>query len=555
MSGTSGLSSYVQSATRLLDAGNYNEMDALVLAALSYIEFEKVYSDYGEKSVSVQQFAKDVLASDISLSDSQRTLLEQVQNSDRYSNCTIHGMAAENESSQWAAMTVDVNDGSNTSVIAMRGTNGTVLGWNEDFQLAYEEEGTEAQKLSADYLQNSTAENIFLTGHSKGGNNVTSAYVMSDAAVRRRVVHIDNFDGPGTNDEFREQFPEGYAELENKLDNYYPQNSVVGLLLNDNPGQQHFVDCESSEQYGEWGILGEHDPYAWQLNGEGSGLKSGEQSELSDILNQTLDTTLGELSQQERRDMVAVIIGMQVTALIAGKDTLYGQSADNVEILLQQLYESHQLFGWEKDLYGGILGTVAQVAAAFQLYSQLTDRQKQTVKKTLALLITNGVCIYIKSEVEDALDWLADQYRFVAGVIRRKQAELAALILNFAETIHEQIGTWCEQVLNFLFRNKQYLLQGTTGPTAFEVDFQAMAVLAEELQAQQRALQLCGQQVRQISRSLLGQMSIGASWQIGRIAGNLENEARICGQMANGLYCAQKQYVSTETQVVAMAGL
>ena len=112
MSSESGLSQYVQNSGQLLDAGNYNEVDALVLASLSYIEFEKVYPDYREQNVTVQQFAKDALASGVSLSDSQRALLEQVQNSDRYSACSIHNMAAENESSQWAAMTVDINDGS-----------------------------------------------------------------------------------------------------------------------------------------------------------------------------------------------------------------------------------------------------------------------------------------------------------------------------------------------------------------------------------------------------------------------------------------------------------
>lgn len=36
MSSESGLSQYVQNSGQLLDAGNYNEVDALVLASLSY---------------------------------------------------------------------------------------------------------------------------------------------------------------------------------------------------------------------------------------------------------------------------------------------------------------------------------------------------------------------------------------------------------------------------------------------------------------------------------------------------------------------------------------
>lgn len=551
MSSTSGLSQYVQNDGPILDAGNYNEMDALVLASLSYIEFEKIYPDYQQQNVNLKQFAKDALASDISLSDNQRTLLEQIQNTDRYSACTIHSMAAENESSQWAAMTVDINDGSDTSVIAIRGTNKTELGWNEDFQLAYAQSGTEAQKLSAEYLQNSSADNIFLTGHSKGGNNAISAYVMSDALVRERVIHIDNFDGPGVNDEFRAQYQEGYGELKNKLDNYYPENSVFGLLLNDNPGQAHFIQCEKSEEYAKWGIFGEHDPYSWMLDEDSAGFQGGEQSQLSDTLNHLLDNTLDNLSQKERWEIVQVIIGMQIPSAIAEKDTLYKEYADNIEVLLQSLYESQILPEWPKKL----LKDIARVAAGFQLYGQLTEQQKEILKKTLALLVVNAVDIYVKPKVEEILDWMAEQYRFVANVIRRKQAELAALITRFANSIHEEIGAWCNKVWDFLFRDKNRFGRGGDGPTEFEVNPRALTLLAQELQAQQCALQQCECEVRLISRALLGQMSVWVGWQVGRLADNIEQEARACGRMSTALYHAGQQYSTTETQIAATAGL
>lgn len=555
MNGASGLSEYVQNSGQILDAGNYNEMDALVLASLSYIEFEKIYPDYQGRNVTVQQFAKDALAAGIDLPDTKRALLEQIQNSDRYSECTIHHMAAENETSQWAAMTVDINDGTQTSVIAMRGTDGTELGWNEDFQLAYADDGTQAQKLSAAYLQDSTASNIFLTGHSKGGNDVTSAYVMSDASVRDRVVHIDNFDGPGVNDEFRDLYRQGYAELDGKLDNYYPENSVIGLLLNDNPGQENFVRCDTSEEYSGWWIFGEHDPYCWQFDEENGGFRRGDQSELSETLNQLLDNTLEEMSQQERRDIVQAIIGMQGTALIAQKETLYEQSADAVEETLQQLYGSHALFGWQKDLYGGILKNVARIAAGFYLYSRLSEEQKQALRKTLGLVLENAAEIYLMPKVDAMLDWLAEQYRFVARVISRKQAELAALITNFANTIHDGIGTWCNKVWELLFRDKQRRGQGSCGPTVLEVDAPALMTLSEELRAQQQMLQTSGREVRQVARALLGQLSVCAAWQVGRLADNVEDEARASGRMATALHQAGQQYSRTETQIAAAAGL
>lgn len=554
MSSESGLSRYVQNSGQLLDAGNYNEMDALVLAALSYIEFEKVYPDYQEQTVTVQQFAKDALASGVSLSDSQRTLLEQVQNSDRYSACSIHNMAAENESSQWAAMTVDMNDGSHTSIIAMRGTNGTELGWNEDFQLAYSQNGTEAQRLSAAYLRNSTAENIFLTGHSKGGNNVTSAYIMSDASVRDRVIHLDNFDGPGVNDEIREQYAQAYAELESKLDNYYPENSVIGLLLNDNPGREHFVQCEQSEQYASWGPLGEHDPYSWMLDEENAAFQDGGQSVFSRTVNYLLDGALDHLSQSERRQVVQVIIGMQATAMIAGEETLYSRYAELAEALTQQM-DGHMLFGWQKDLYDTLMRVSAQLTALVQLYQQLTPEQQQTLFKTVLLLIGHLEGAFVRAVAEEVLDWMTEQYRAVARVLRRTQEELASLITWFADTIHEQVSGWCEKIEEFFFQNGGLFGLGAGGPAAFEVDAGVLTALTEELQVQRQTLQQCGQEVRQISRSLLWQVSVCAGWQVGRLASGIEGEARACGRMAAALQAAGQQYEGTEAQIAAAAGL
>ena len=554
MSSESGLSQYVQNSGQLLDAGNYNEVDALVLASLSYIEFEKVYPDYREQNVTVQQFAKDALASGVSLSDSQRALLEQVQNSDRYSACSIHNMAAENESSQWAAMTVDINDGSHTSVIAMRGTNGTELGWNEDFQLAYDQDGTAAQQLSAAYLQNSTAENIFLTGHSKGGNDVTSAYIMSDASVRDRVIHLDNFDGPGVNDEMRERYAQAYAELAGKLDNYYPENSVIGLLLNDNPGREHFVQCEQSEQYANWGPLGEHDPYSWTLDEEGATFQDGGQSVFSRTVNHLLDGTLDHLSQTERRQVVQVIVGMQLTDMIAGEETIYGQYGDLAETLIQKI-DSLLPFTPFKNIRDPLLRLSAQLAAVVQLFQQFTPEQRLTLFKTVVLLFGHLKGAFIRAAAEEILERIVEQYRKVAKVLVRVQEELASLVNWFADTIHEQVSSWCEKIQDLFFRDGHLFGLGAGGPAVFEVDAGALIALTEELQAQRQTLQQCGQEVRQISRSLLWQVSVCAGWQVGRLASGIEEEARACGRMATALQKAGQQYKGTEAQIVATAGL
>ncbi|MEY8334350.1 Mbeg1-like protein [Lachnospiraceae bacterium 47-T17] len=306
----SGLIDYVRQSSRVLFSGNYAPEDALVFAQLSYMKFEAVYGyHYEGVPVGMAQYASQLLRR-MKEDGDNRMLLKAVAESRRYQKCTLGRFAAESERSQWAAFTVHMNDYFDSAVIAMRGTDGTTLGWTEDFKLLYEEAGTQAQKLSADYLTRSPQRSLFLTGHSKGGNNVTSAFVMAEKAVEEKVVRIDNFDGPGVNEKFRERFAAGYERLSGRLSNFYPQDSVIGLLLNDNPGRIFYVRSSRAE-----GILHEHDPYNWMFDADGQ-FQYTRQSSLSKLLNETLDITVHALSQRERVMLVDVLVRSGALAAI-----------------------------------------------------------------------------------------------------------------------------------------------------------------------------------------------------------------------------------------------
>jgi hypothetical protein len=273
------------------------------------------------------------------LNEEQEALLKAVAESDRYKECKINNLAAVNGNSmwdagrqstlsndaQWAAMTIDMNDGSGSSVVAMRGTDGTTMGWNEDFELGFEPGGTTAQRLSRDYLKSVDSDRMYLTGHSKAGNDVSSAYMMSDKSVRDKVVQVTNLDGPGHNPEFIENFEEGYKELSSKQRNIYPQDTIIGKLLNNNPGKQIYVHS-NQEGHTDIPILGEHDTFSWEL--DGNGLKETRQSELSRILDEVTDSALKGLSSGERQHALDFLIRVGIPALIAND----ARMADHITI-------------------------------------------------------------------------------------------------------------------------------------------------------------------------------------------------------------------------------
>lgn len=546
----SGLSDYAQNQQEPVTVNSYTEVDALTLASLSYIQFEKVYPDYQDRTVSLQQFAKDALASGIPLSDNERELLNQIQNSPRYEQCTVSNMAAENQTSQWAAMTISLNDGSNTDVIAMRSTNGTTLGWTEDLELGYKSgDGTEAQRLARDYLNNSRSENLLLAGHSKGGNDVVSAYVMAEESVRNRVLHIDNFDGPGVNDEFRDRYMEGYRELDGKLDNYYPQDSIVGQLLNDNPGRHHYIHSDGSN------FLDEHDPYTWMLDEEGAGWQGDQQSGFSEMLNSVTDGALAGMTQLERAILIRTLIHLQIPNLIAQDGSFLAASRQGVDRLLQELFEKGILTQEQVEQYGEILKTVAGIAEAFVMIATMTPIQLKVLLRTISAMVLQLVVRKAVETVEKALDKLKEAYLFVAKVIENKLREVAEQIRNFVDNMQEQIGVWCDKIREWFSRWGKRRVGSAGGAAAsFETNVPALLALANDLNAQEKLLKACAQQIRRVAGTVTWQVNVRAGWQISSLAKNVEEEARACGKLHTALEKTGRRYERTEKQLLAAAG-
>ena len=336
---------YVTNEKTLMDSSNYNEIDGLVFASLVYNEFESPKITWTEEElengISLTDYAERLLDLYPEMGDGKEVpsevadksaLLSAVSTSQRYNKCIVTNLAACNgttiwdegnvstisEDAQWAAMTININDGTNTAVIAMRGTNGTTLGWSEDLEIGYEEYGTTAQRLSRDYIAACKADKMSLVAHSKGGNDIVMGYMMSEKSVRERVVDIKNYDGPGENYKSNRIFKEGYDELDIKLKNYYPENGVIGLLLCDNPGKQYYCKANIKGHMEDKWFLGEHDPYAWEFYQEGT-LNNSKQGVLSKVINRVLDNSLGNLSNTERRYALRTLIEFGVPALIAKK--------------------------------------------------------------------------------------------------------------------------------------------------------------------------------------------------------------------------------------------
>ena len=246
----------------------FGKIDALLLAQITYCIFDGIVSDSFTERKSLSQVAKDFSAAEdyeerinIGFLINKRTteLMFKCAESERFRNvelCGYRNIYNEENVEQFAALTYIVNG---QPVIALRGTDDTIVGWKEDFNIAWQPQ-IPAQKDALDYFKEAAAAfkgNFILTGHSKGGNLVINTAVNCGKALQKRIERVYNFDGPGFNPEFFKS--EEFLAVEDRIQSFYPAFSVVGMIFH------HPRDFEivRSDAFAFW----QHDAMSWQIMG------------------------------------------------------------------------------------------------------------------------------------------------------------------------------------------------------------------------------------------------------------------------------------------------
>jgi len=158
---------------------------------------------------------------------------------------------------QFAAVTFLLPD--NSLFLAFRGTDDTLVGWHEDFQLSFLTP-TPSQQAAASYVDEIGSlfrGEIRLGGHSKGGNLAIYGAVRAAEAVRQRIVRAYSNDGPGFTEEMiRDPV---YQSMQDRLLTLLPQSSIVGMLL-EHSGPYEVVRSSQSRLF-------QHNPFSWQILG------------------------------------------------------------------------------------------------------------------------------------------------------------------------------------------------------------------------------------------------------------------------------------------------
>ncbi|MHC6202645.1 Mbeg1-like protein [Breznakiellaceae bacterium SP9] len=181
------------------------------------------------------------------------------------------------------------------SYIAYRGTDLTLIGWKEDFNMIFTEV-IPSQREAAAYLNSAAGfleASFNVGGHSKGGNLAVYAASFCDASIQNRILTIYNNDAPGVNK--KTSATKEYRAIEKKIKTYIPQDSIIGLLFE---YQKDYTVVRSTEN----GFM-QHDPFSWQVRR--NDLFHVEQSTTqSKFVSKTLMLWLDTLDYQTRQQFI-----------------------------------------------------------------------------------------------------------------------------------------------------------------------------------------------------------------------------------------------------------
>lgn len=143
------------------------------------------------------------------------------------------------------------------SFVCFRGTDESVTGWKEDFNMAYSMP-VPAQMHAAQYLSSVVSHlpgALYVGGHSKGGNLAEYAALKVDLEIQNRIRRVYILDGPG----FKEGIltAEDYAPIIDRMFKIVPEDAIIGTLMT-SPVELHVVP---SNDHG----FGQHSVFTWEI--------------------------------------------------------------------------------------------------------------------------------------------------------------------------------------------------------------------------------------------------------------------------------------------------
>ncbi len=369
-----------------LTQDTFNEVDNLVLCIISYLNFRHLDALKTKNPAAAPTLeAVSPLMGDtddqLGLSDlSYLPLLRLAAQTERFRYVRLYGFTHEydeEKAKQFDALSFLLPD--NTLFTAFMGTDTSLAGWKEDFNMSFLS-AVPAQERAAAYVVEMAAtcpeRPLRIGGHSKGGNLAAwAALHIPEALQERRLLAAYNNDGPGFARDML-QTPE-YHRVADKLHTYIPESSIVGVLLEH--GEDYAV-IDSTNR-----AVMQHEPLSWCVLGR-SFIHLGHRSQMGKLSDDVLREWIGSMSPQEREQFTDALFDvLSLSGRARTLDDLRGGGLAGGAALLKQYADADEK---EKKIIAEIFRRLA-VDVKDEL-KKAAGEGLETVKNALSTLKKSG---------------------------------------------------------------------------------------------------------------------------------------------------------------------
>lgn len=312
-----------------------NILDKVCINEIGYLTYEKwlTASDL-KKSINLHDFAEGKeLNPDYSfmVTKERVELAEAIVRSRRFASLSLSNYRSvldKEVEKQFAAMIFSLSE-LDYHQLVFRGTDDSVIGWKEDFQLTYSREipaHRSAMTFLEDHLPNLSGR-ITVSGHSKGGNLALYSAVQSSTSLREKIAELLLLDSPGLMKSLLEK--PSYQELKARMTVIRPQDSVVGVMLYwDRPAQ-----LVAAEGIG----FAQHNALTWEVDLVANDFVYEDQpTELSQRLEETFQEWIETLPNQELKQVCDLVFDTILDSGIESLDDIGIQALPQIGQMLQE---------------------------------------------------------------------------------------------------------------------------------------------------------------------------------------------------------------------------
>lgn len=246
------------------------EVDNLIFCLLSYVDLDGIVpQSVKEGRITLREAAAEYFFTHPNIGErplgfiipaDTLILFRRMAHTRRFRDLSLTGYVneiSEKRQTQFAALTVLLPK--EEMFVAFRGTDDTIVGWKEDFNLSFMDE-IPAQRRASEYINEMDIPpdtQLYIGGHSKGGNLAVWSAVHAKKEVQRMIRQVYSNDGPGFSANLIQT--QAYKVLSDRIRVMIPEDSLVGLLLDQDP---RYTVVRSNRR----GLF-QHDGLSWEVLG------------------------------------------------------------------------------------------------------------------------------------------------------------------------------------------------------------------------------------------------------------------------------------------------